>query len=230
MTRTLAEQANSNQSLANTLGSQVGLGDARFPIAVVESGGATVLEQAIVEDVSWRQLLLGAALMSLAAGVAAPAVIYSNPTGESMSRSFLSSFQITDALQLHEEALEIVSPLRRRLWALRQLEEDWDEDGAAGFNDETLTTAHQVLDRIALLTLGTRTEVRPQLVPMPDGTVIFRWINDDRELAITVDNMAVQVQRWTPLESYEAEGHWETSGSEIGEHLEWLTGLSPAST
>lgn len=93
----------------------------------------------------------------------------------------------------------------------------------ADFDQSTLDACREVIR--ALSSYLVESQARDEnlyLVPSEDGTVLFKWIRKDKELSITVEQNLLQVQRWTPLTSYESEGYWEITPDQVRDHFDWL--------
>lgn len=94
----------------------------------------------------------------------------------------------------------------------------------ADFDESTLGACREIIRALSpyLMESQARDE-QLYLVPSADGSVLFKWIRNNKELSITVEQNLVQVQRWTPVTSYESEGYWEITPGQVREHFDWLT-------
>lgn len=92
------------------------------------------------------------------------------------------------------------------------------------FDSKTIATSRKLVGMLyPYLLKDIEEEEIPYVVPTPDGTILFNWLRRDKELSITVTHNILQVQRWTPLSSYESEGYWEIGLDKIREHFDWVT-------
>jgi hypothetical protein len=112
--------------------------------------------------------------------------------------------------------------LRRRVSGFPELPRNWDGEGAEPVSGETVATTLQVLERIAIVLERKNTSSLPSVRPFPDGSVFFKWICGQKELAITIEGTNVEVQRWEPLDAFQSQGLWEISVDATAEHVEWV--------
>lgn len=100
----------------------------------------------------------------------------------------------------------------------------WDADEADQIDSTALATARAVVPLIATYAAVTSiTTEAPLILPIPDGSLLFKWASEAKELAVTIRGASLEVVRWHPRESYESEGYWEISSlSALREHLSWL--------
>jgi hypothetical protein len=187
-----------------------------------DAAPGTTLEP-VSGSVTWPRYALAGLLIGVGTGVA-PTLVYGS-TAAQIRFGSESSLTLTECLQMQQAAFELVNPIRRELRAIEGYGGNWDEEGAEPFMEATIRTAHAVVNQIAsfAITQPEPLTTEPTVIPMPDGTILFKWIHGQKELAVTVENEAVEVQRWTPLAAYAAEGYWHTSPDRVGEHLTWLT-------
>jgi hypothetical protein len=115
-----------------------------------------------------------------------------------------------------------LSDLRRRVSEFSQLPRNWDREGAEPVSYETAATALQILERIAIVLERKNTSSFPSVRAFPDGSVFFKWIRGQKELAITVEGTNIEVQRWEPLDAFQSQGLWEISVDATAEHVEWV--------
>jgi hypothetical protein len=94
----------------------------------------------------------------------------------------------------------------------------------ADFDKSTIDACREIIRALSsYLVEGQTRDENVYLVPSEDGTVLFKWIRNNKELSITVEQNLLQVQRWMPLTSYESEGYWEITPGQVREHFDWLT-------
>ena len=118
--------------------------------------------------------------------------------------------------------LEAVSELRRKVESFGKLAANWDAEGAAPISSETVNTALQVIEHIAIVLERKNTLSIPTVRPFPDGSIFFKWIRGQKEVAITVEGRNVEVQRWEPLDTFHSLGLWEIPVDATSEHVEWI--------
>jgi hypothetical protein len=115
---------------------------------------------------------------------------------------------------------------RRKLDILRirNLQANWDGEGASAFSFETANTAEAILELAAssFHRDSLPSAELPKIVPMSDGTIIVKWIRQNRELKCIVDGERVEVLRWSPIDNYASDDLWEVDISGVGEHIDWL--------
>src|SRR5208337_2036958 len=117
---------------------------------------------------------------------------------------------------------EAVSDLRRKVGGFATLAADWDREGAEPVSVETIDTSLQVIEHIAIVLERKNTVSTPSVRPFPDGSVFFKWIHGQKELAITVEGRRVEAQRWEPLNAFHSQGLWEISADGTSEHVDWV--------
>jgi hypothetical protein len=113
------------------------------------------------------------------------------------------------------------SALRRKVSGFSHLPHNWDGEGAEPTSEDTINTSMRVVEQIAVVLERKNTSSLPSVRPFPDGSVFFRLICGQKELAITVENRNVEVQRWQPLDAFQSQGLWEISVDAIPEHVDW---------
>jgi len=118
--------------------------------------------------------------------------------------------------------LEAVSELRRKVETFGRLAANWDNEGAEPISAETVNTALQVIEHIAIVLERKNTISSPSIRPFPDGSIFFKWIRGQKELAITVEGRIVEAQRWEPLDAFHSLGLWEIPVDATSEQVEWL--------
>jgi hypothetical protein len=115
-----------------------------------------------------------------------------------------------------------MSDLRRKVAGFAQLSQNWDREGAEPISRETISTALQIIEHIAIVLERKNTSSLPSVRPFPDGSVFFKWICGQKELAITVEGRNLEVQRWEPLDAFQSQGLWEIPVDATAEHVEWV--------
>ncbi|HTC95721.1 MAG TPA: hypothetical protein VK699_19925 [Terriglobales bacterium] len=116
----------------------------------------------------------------------------------------------------------IVFDLRRKVTGFARLATNWDNDGAEAVSRQTVATAEQLIEHVALVLERKNTSTSPCVRPFPDGSVFFKWIQGQKELAVTVLGRHVEVQRWEPLDTFRSQGLWQISIDDVSEHIEWV--------
>lgn len=116
----------------------------------------------------------------------------------------------------------MLSDLRRKISDFGLLKANWDGEDAQPITPETLATALQVLERLALVLERKNIASRPSARPFPDGSVFLKWIQGQKELAITVQDRTVEAQHWQPLDAFRSEGLWQISIDDVPEHIDWV--------
>jgi hypothetical protein len=129
---------------------------------------------------------------------------------------------LEDLYLARPRTLEAISELRRRVDSFGKLAANWDAEGAAPISAETVNTALQVIEHIAIVLERRNTISSPSVRPFPDGSIFFKWIRGQKELAITVEGRVVEAQRWEPLDAFHSLGLWEIPVDATSEHVEWL--------
>lgn len=117
---------------------------------------------------------------------------------------------------------EVAVGLQDELFRIQRLDERWDGENAARFSSATIETAGQLLIAIIPFLICVSRESSPFFVPFPDGTLQVKWLNKDKELSISMLDRVLEVQRWDSRNSYDSQGYWEISISEIADHLAWI--------
>jgi hypothetical protein len=112
--------------------------------------------------------------------------------------------------------------LRRKIASLAHLGANWDGEGGEAPSPDTVGTAEQVTERIAIILERRDTSAEPSVLPFPDGSIFFKLIQGQKELAITILGRTIEAQRWQPLDAFRSEGLWDISVDDIGEHIEWV--------
>jgi len=115
-----------------------------------------------------------------------------------------------------------VSSLRRKIVDFAQLTPNWDGEGAEPVERETIITGLQLIEHIAIVLERKNTNSVPSVRAFPDGSIFFKWIRGQKELAITVQGRNVEVQRWEPLDAFQSQGLWQISVDATSEHVEWV--------
>jgi hypothetical protein len=129
---------------------------------------------------------------------------------------------LEDLCGAQPRTLEAVSELRRKVENFGKLEADWDAEGAVPISAETVNTALQVIEHIAIVLERKNTVSSPSVRPFPDGSIFFKWIRGQKELAMTVEGRNVEAQRWEPLDAFHSQGLWEIPVDATSEHVEWV--------
>ncbi len=117
---------------------------------------------------------------------------------------------------------ETLSELRRTVAGFAQLGPNWDGEHAESVSAETLATAERVVEHIAIVLERKSTSARPSVRAFPDGSIFFKWIQGQKELAITILDRTIEAQRWQPLEAFRSQGLWQISLDDISEQVEWV--------
>jgi hypothetical protein len=136
---------------------------------------------------------------------------------------FVGALSFVDELGLNErQTAAISSDLRSRVMGFSMLVPNWDGEGAEPISLETISTALHVIEHIAILLQRKNTSSKPSVRPFPDGSIFLKWIQGQKELAITVRGREIEGQHWEPLDSFQSQGLWEISVGDIPEHIEWV--------
>jgi hypothetical protein len=117
---------------------------------------------------------------------------------------------------------ENLSELRRKIASFAQLGPNWDGENAEPISAESVDTAEHVVERIAIVLERRTAYAHPSVRAFPDGSIFFKWIQGQKELAITVLGQAIEAQRWQPLQAFCSQGLWQISLDEISEQVEWV--------
>jgi hypothetical protein len=110
----------------------------------------------------------------------------------------------------------------RQIEELGDLVQGWDDEGALSFAPDTLHSAIKVLVRASEFCGISGIRTRPTIVPLPDGSVRFEWVNHDKELFLTVLQGTVEAQRWHPFNSIQSLNYTQLRPEQIIAELEWL--------
>lgn len=129
---------------------------------------------------------------------------------------------VEDMLFAEPRTREMISELRRRVNGFAALSANWDGERADPISAETVSTSLRVIEHIAIVLERKNTNSAPLVRPFPDGSIFFKWIRGQKELAITVDGWGVEVQRWEPLNAFHSQGLWEISVDATSEHVDWV--------
>jgi len=129
---------------------------------------------------------------------------------------------VEDMLFAELRTTEMVSELRRKVKDFAKLLPDWDSEGAEAISVETVNTALQVIEHIAIVLERKNTVSAPLVRPFPDGSIFFKWIRGQKELAVTVHGARVEAQRWEPLSAFQSQGLWEIPVGATPEHVDWV--------
>lgn len=127
-----------------------------------------------------------------------------------------------DLVSTQARTAEMVSELRRKVSGMAQLSANWDGEGALAVSVETVDTSFSVIEHIAIVLERKNTNSIPTVRPFPDGSIFFKWIRGQKELAITVNGRDVEAQRWEPLDSFHSQGLWEISVDATSEQVDWV--------
>src|SRR5437899_2129779 len=113
--------------------------------------------------------------------------------------------------------------LRSELIAFGQMRDNWDSDGARAATPETLSDANRTLEALISFAIKARLSTYPSLTLLPDGAVRFEWINQDRELFLTILNGTIEAQRWKPLSALDSEYFEEIQFEQLQGEVSWLS-------
>jgi hypothetical protein len=116
-----------------------------------------------------------------------------------------------------------VASTRRRISELEKLNEGWDNEGALAFSPDTTRNARTVLKTMSEFLQASGIRTFPALVPLPEGSVRFEWVNGDRELFLTILRGNIEAQKWYPLDNVHSIDYAEVPVGGVGPALEWLT-------
>lgn len=135
-----------------------------------------------------------------------------------------SSLPIETGVEQIGKVDQCMMSLQQELELIVHLSPDSLGESTLAFKEETIETCKGLIKSVGGYLAGSDlTGTSPFLIPSPDGTVLFKWVVKEKELSIMVEESLLQVQRWNPISSYESEGYWEISLSEIGDQFDWLT-------
>jgi hypothetical protein len=112
---------------------------------------------------------------------------------------------------------------KRRISEFEKLNEGWDDEGALGFSPDTIRNARAILKTISAFLQASGIRSFPAMVPLPDGSIRFEWINGDRELFLTILHGDIEVQKWHPRDNIHSIDYAEVPVGGVGPALEWLT-------
>jgi hypothetical protein len=115
-----------------------------------------------------------------------------------------------------------VSYLRRKVTAFSVLPPNWDAEGAEAVSATTITTARQIIERIAIVLERIKASTAPSVMAFPDGSIFFKWIQGQKELTLTALGTEIEVQRWEPLDAYHSLGLWNVTIDDVLENVEWV--------
>lgn len=115
-----------------------------------------------------------------------------------------------------------LSDLRRKVATFAHLGANWDGEGAEAPSPQTVASGEQVIERIAIILERRDTSAEPSVLPFPDGSIFFKLIQGQKELAITVLGRTVEAQRWHPLDAFHSQGLWQIQVDDVREHIEWV--------
>ena len=118
----------------------------------------------------------------------------------------------------------VLTHLHEALRTYQAFEPSWDGENALAFDHLTLDNARRLLTNFDTCNHALLEENPPVLAPEPDGFIGFVWTRNDKELSIKIGPKMLEVQRWSPASSYEAEGYWEIPITAVSEHLAWIAG------
>lgn len=150
-----------------------------------------------------------------ATGVVVRSVIY-QPASVSCFRA------VQDLFAVEGDRSQILSDLRRKILGFKSLAQNWDGEGADPISALTVTTALRTIEQIEVVLSRKNASSSPSVRAFPDGSIFFKWVFGNKELALTVYQSAIQVQRWEPIEAVHSLGLWEVPVDEIAEHVEWV--------
>jgi len=129
----------------------------------------------------------------------------------------------TTGLIESETMLESLAALRGSLTRFRKFKDDWDEDGAEAFSQETLASADEVVSSLYDAVLRSNFAVSaPMVSPGTDGRISFAWRLGSKELWIYVQAQTADVYRWDPAERYDSQPFEQITIANIQEHIDWL--------
>lgn len=113
--------------------------------------------------------------------------------------------------------------LQLQLKRLRTLPANWDGEGGERIQEETLSSANDLLGSIsdAMFRLGGPVPA-PLVSPCSDGRVCFSWKRADKELWIYVQGHTADVYRWEPRGRYESEPFEQIAIPTVSEHVAWF--------
>jgi hypothetical protein len=114
-----------------------------------------------------------------------------------------------------------IPELRMRVISFAGLAENWDGEDARPISEQTITTALRAIEQIAIVLGRKNTSSSPSVRAFPDGSIFFKWVHGSKELALTVLQESIEVQRWEPVENVHSTGLWEVPVDGVTEHVEW---------
>lgn len=116
----------------------------------------------------------------------------------------------------------IIGDLRRKILGFAAFVRNWDGEAAEAISITSITTSLRLLDHIGIVLSRRNVSSSPSVQPHPDGSIFFKWIQGQKELAITVLDKHLEAQRWHPLDAYRSDGLWEISVDDAAEFIEWV--------
>jgi hypothetical protein len=111
---------------------------------------------------------------------------------------------------------------KRRIIEFEKLHEGWDDEDALAFSPDTIRNARTVLKTMSAFLEASGTRTFPALVPLPDGSIRFEWVNGDRELFLTILHGNIEAQKWQPLGSVQSLSYAQMHPEALPAELEWL--------
>lgn len=159
---------------------------------------------------------------STTARMAWPSELESSPQWRLLTRAFI--YAVYTLFKLHPENRGVWDRLKLELLRIAQLPGNWDSENAEAVAPGTVVTASRLLDLCRGVSRSLPNAIRstPILLASPEGSIVIKWINGNRELKCIVTDDVVEVLRWSPLDAYESEGMWEVAAEGVLEHIEWL--------
>jgi len=115
-----------------------------------------------------------------------------------------------------------LSSARKKISEFEKLCEGWDDEGALAISSDTIRNSRSVLRTMSTFLQSSGIRTFPALVPLPDGSVRFEWVNGDRELFLTVLHGNIEAQKWQPLGSVQSLSYAQMPPEKLPAELEWL--------
>jgi hypothetical protein len=122
-----------------------------------------------------------------------------------------------------EYASRLLGKLQGQLQQVISMAKKSGSEKFADFEESTLDACQELINTLSSYLVNSQVKNESLfLVPSEDGTILFKWIRNNKELSITIEQNVLQVQRWTPLSSYQSEGYWEITPDHVRDHFDWL--------